>query len=40
MQNQLHRKLFESSIKQEDKQLAGERLTLKILNICFLRASY
>lgn len=40
MQNQLHRKLFKSSIKQEDKQLAGERLTLKMFNICFLRASY
>lgn len=35
MQNQLHRKLFKSSIKRKDKQLAGEKLTLKTLNICF-----
>lgn len=35
MQNQLHKKLFKSSIKQEDVQLAGEKLTFKTFSICF-----
>jgi len=40
MQNQLHRKLFKSSIKREDVQLAGGKLTFKTFSAWFLRASY